>query len=141
METDLPPGFGRFLSSVGLDENDSSHVTAFGRWLKEGPDPNFPLREKIRKKKKVTETDWFQAFTEFLVAKVRELTVSLYLARLSSSGELTIAELSDLFGVHRATIYRWIDERGFPASTSSEGRKKLWSEDAVEAWIRANYEF
>jgi len=46
---------------------------------------------------------------------------------------MTIGDIKALTGVSKATVYRWIVERGFPAS---EGRQ--WNRNAVEAWWRDN---
>lgn len=48
---------------------------------------------------------------------------------------LTITEVAYMIGRTEKTVRTWIETRDFP--TQIEGGR-LWSENAVEAWCRAN---
>ena len=38
---------------------------------------------------------------------------------------------------NRTTLYRWIQERGFPAGILLGPNTRAWAEDEVEAWLAA----
>lgn len=38
---------------------------------------------------------------------------------------------------NRTTLYRWINERGFPRGIKLGPNTRAWTEDEVEAWLAA----
>ena len=48
---------------------------------------------------------------------------------------LTPSEVADKIGVHRASLYRWIDRGVFPAPTVKVGRTVRWPLAVVDRWI------
>ena len=48
---------------------------------------------------------------------------------------LTLAEILDMFGVSRATIYAWIAAESFPLPLKVGGRSNRWPEHEVSQWL------
>lgn len=55
---------------------------------------------------------------------------------VSDAETLDFNEVTTHMGVVRTTIYNWINDRGFPHPIASGGKKKLWSKNEVNTWIR-----
>lgn len=51
---------------------------------------------------------------------------------------VTGAELCELFGIHRGTLYRWMAKRGFPPQIQVGPRFSRWRESDVRAWINSH---
>jgi len=51
---------------------------------------------------------------------------------------LTIDDLVNAFGVHKRTLMRWIEVKGFPKPIRLVGSKKVWKREEVIDWLRRN---
>lgn len=48
---------------------------------------------------------------------------------------LTVKDLMNNFQVSKSTIYRWINERGFPEPVKLSPKASRWNSKDVEIWI------
>lgn len=49
---------------------------------------------------------------------------------------VTPKQTAELLGVHRATLYRWLERGLFPQPTMKAGRTVRWSRELVEKFAR-----
>lgn len=49
---------------------------------------------------------------------------------------VTPMQAAELMGVHRATLYRWLERGLFPQPTMKAGRTVRWSRELVEKFAR-----
>lgn len=52
----------------------------------------------------------------------------------------TVNELAELFKVHRATVYRWVQFGDFPPPVKLGGNTSRWLRTDVERWITSRAE-
>ena len=50
---------------------------------------------------------------------------------------MRMREVSEMVGVSRATIYRWMDAGDFPRSIALGGNSIAWSEKSVQEWMES----
>lgn len=56
--------------------------------------------------------------------------------RKTSDGILHMRDVVKLTGVHRSTVYRWMQLKHFPAKDAPRNRPTGWLRSSYEQWVR-----
>lgn len=48
---------------------------------------------------------------------------------------LRVKDIQTMLGVSKSTIYRWMDERSFPAPIKFSAKAVRWKSDDIDQWI------